>query len=34
VAGSQKLHDRLGWAPQFPDLRTIMRHAWNFVDRA
>jgi UDP-glucose 4-epimerase len=33
VASSQKLRDRLGWAPQYADLRTIVAHAWNFANR-
>jgi UDP-glucose-4-epimerase GalE len=34
VASSQKLRDRLGWSPQYADLRTIVAHAWNFANRA
>ena len=34
VASSQKLRDRLGWSPQYADLRTIITHAWNFANRA
>jgi len=33
VASSQKLRDRLGWSPQYADLRTIVTHAWNFANR-
>jgi len=33
VASSQKLRDRLGWAPQYADLRTIVTHAWNFAKK-
>jgi UDP-glucose 4-epimerase len=33
VASSQKLRDRLGWAPQYADLRTIVAHAWRFAER-
>jgi UDP-glucose 4-epimerase len=33
VASSQKLRDRLGWSPQYADLRTIVAHAWNFANR-
>ena len=33
VASSQKLRDRLGWSPQYADLRTIVGHAWNFANR-
>jgi len=32
VASSQKLRDRLGWAPQY-DLRAIVEHAWKFANR-
>src|SRR6185369_14454057 len=32
VASSQKLRDRLGWAPQY-DLRAIVEHAWKFASR-
>jgi UDP-glucose-4-epimerase GalE len=28
VAASDKLRSRLGWEPQYPDLRTIVAHAW------
>jgi UDP-glucose-4-epimerase GalE len=31
VAASDKLRSRLGWNPQYPDLRTIVAHAWNFA---
>jgi UDP-glucose-4-epimerase GalE len=34
VASSQKLRERLGWSPQYADLRTIVGHAWNFARRA
>ena len=30
VAGSEKLRKTLGWTPRYADLRTIVRHAWNF----
>jgi UDP-glucose-4-epimerase GalE len=33
VAASDKLRDRLGWKPQYADLRAIVQHAWNFVNR-
>src|ERR1039458_1089566 len=33
VASSQKLRGRLGWSPQYADLRTIVAHAWNFANR-
>jgi UDP-glucose-4-epimerase GalE len=31
VASSAKLRERLGWAPQYADLKTIVAHAWKFV---
>ncbi|SPE40932.1 UDP-glucose 4-epimerase [Candidatus Sulfopaludibacter sp. SbA3] len=31
VAASHKLRTKLGWAPQYADLRTIVEHAWNFA---
>ena len=31
VAASGKLQTRLGWRPQYTDLRTIVEHAWNFA---
>jgi UDP-glucose-4-epimerase GalE len=31
VAGSDKLRTKLGWKPQYTDLREIVRHAWNFA---
>jgi UDP-glucose-4-epimerase GalE len=31
VAGSEKLRSVLGWEPKYPDLRTIVEHAWNFA---
>ncbi len=34
VASSRKLRERLGWAPQFAELKTIVEHAWNFANRA
>ena len=30
VASSDKLRTKLGWEPQFTDLKTIVQHAWNF----
>jgi UDP-glucose 4-epimerase len=33
VASSQKLRERLGWSPQYAELRTIVQHAWNFANR-
>jgi UDP-glucose-4-epimerase GalE len=34
VAASDKLRQKLGWAPQYTDLRTIVAHAWNFARKA
>jgi UDP-glucose-4-epimerase GalE len=31
VAASDKLRARLGWSPQYTDLREIVAHAWNFA---
>ncbi len=28
IAGAQKAHDVLGWKPRYPDIRTIVQHAW------
>jgi UDP-glucose-4-epimerase GalE len=33
VANSQKLRERLGWSPEFADLRTIVAHALKFAQR-
>jgi UDP-glucose-4-epimerase GalE len=33
VAASDKLRTKLGWTPQYADLRTIVQHAWNFAER-
>ncbi len=30
VAGSDKAVKILGWRPQYPDLKTIVQHAWNW----
>ena len=30
VASADKLRKRLGWAPKYADLRTIIQHAWKF----
>ena len=32
VAASDRLRTKLGWSPQYADLRTIVRHAWNFAN--
>jgi len=31
VAAAGKLRTKLGWRPQYTDLRTIVEHAWNFA---
>jgi UDP-glucose-4-epimerase GalE len=31
VAAPDKLRERLGWEPQYADLRTIVEHAWRFA---
>jgi UDP-glucose-4-epimerase GalE len=31
VASAEKLRTRLGWRPQYADLRTIVEHAWRFA---
>jgi len=33
VAASDKLRQKLGWAPQYADLRRIVQHAWRFANR-
>ena len=30
VAGAEKAKTVLGWNPQYPDLKTIVQHAWNW----
>ena len=30
VAGAAKAREVLGWQPRFPDLKTIVQHAWNW----
>lgn len=30
VAGAEKAKRDLGWKPQYPDLKTIVQHAWNW----
>jgi len=30
VAGAEKAKDILGWKPQYPELKTIVQHAWNW----
>jgi UDP-glucose-4-epimerase GalE len=33
VAASDKLRTKLGWKPQYTDLRVIVEHAWNFAKK-
>lgn len=30
VASSDKLHEELGWTPKYPELHTIIEHAWKW----
>jgi UDP-glucose 4-epimerase len=30
IASSAKIHRELGWEPRYPDLRTIVEHAWTW----
>jgi UDP-glucose 4-epimerase len=30
IAGSEKIQAELGWEPQYPDLQTIVAHAWHW----
>lgn len=30
IASAAKAHRELGWKPKYPDLETIMQHAWNW----
>jgi UDP-glucose 4-epimerase len=30
VADARRAKDVLGWTPQYPDLRTIIEHAWGW----
>jgi len=30
VAGAEKAKEILGWKPQYPELKTIVQHAWNW----
>ncbi len=34
VAASEKLRTKLGWSPQYGDLRTIVEHAWKFAQKS
>ena len=31
VASPDRLRERLGWSPSYPDLRQIVEHAWRFA---
>jgi UDP-glucose 4-epimerase len=33
VAASGKLREKLGWKPQYTELRTIVEHAWKFASK-
>lgn len=33
VAGSSRLKSELGWSPEYPDLETMIRHAWEWRSR-
>jgi UDP-glucose-4-epimerase GalE len=33
VAESSRLRQKLAWTPQYADLKTIIRHAWNFAQK-
>jgi len=33
IASASKAHKELGWKPQYPDLPTIIQHAWNWHQR-
>jgi UDP-glucose 4-epimerase len=33
VAASDKLRNTLGWKPQYTEIQTIIRHAWNFAQK-
>jgi len=30
IAGSERIREELGWHPQYPELRTIVEHAWQW----
>ena len=30
IASSDKIRRELGWQPQYPELRTIVEHAWEW----
>ena len=33
VADSRLAREKLGWTPQYPDLQTIVEHAWNWEQK-
>ncbi|MFO0982044.1 MAG: UDP-glucose 4-epimerase GalE [Planctomycetota bacterium] len=33
VAGGSRARDVLGWQPRYPDLETIVQHAWNWLSK-
>jgi UDP-glucose 4-epimerase len=33
VAGADRAHQELGWRPRYPDLETIIEHAWAWHQR-
>jgi UDP-glucose 4-epimerase len=33
VADSKKLQAELGWRPEYPDLETIVAHAWQWEQK-
>jgi len=33
VADSKRAKEILGWMPQYPDLQTIIKHAWKFEQK-
>ena len=33
IAGADKAHRELGWKPRYPELSTIIQHAWNWHQR-
>jgi UDP-glucose 4-epimerase len=33
IASSEKIRKELGWKRKYPDLDTIVRHAWNWHQR-
>jgi len=33
VAASDRLRTKLGWRPEYPEIREIVEHAWNFAKK-